>query len=692
MRTVLYNFFVNRHAGISYRYHKVHDGSSGVLKALSWAYLLLMNFAYYILFMHFLAKKPGKEAWDDSTKKLNVKSSESVAYMQEKGFLSPGQFVEKLLPFDVVSFDIFDTLILRSLSIPADVFYLIGEKIGMLDFKNIRIWAESDARFKCFLKNGHYEVTLSDIWKNLSEDTGLDADAGMELEKETELGVCFANPFMLEVFGRLKMAGKKIIITSDMYLSKMFLETLLCKNGFDGYDDIFVSCEYAKSKADGSLYRTVKEKYKGHSICHVGDNEHSDVKQARKNGISALHYQNVNKYTLMYRPFDMSAMVGSAYRAMVNNHLYNGMCSYSLDYEYGYVYGGLFVTGYCSFIKKYCEKNGVDKVLFLSRDGDIVKKVYDHLYPSNNSEYVYWSRKPAVKLMAAFDRHDFFRRFIYHKINQGISIGEALDAMDLHSLKDNLKNWKNIFDEYEAANPVKKPSKFIDLREEDKLSEKNGYLLRRFIEYYWDCVLNEYNAESEAAKTYYSKALAGCRKAVAVDIGWAGSGAVALSVLCKKAWNIPCEITGIVAGTNTVHNAEPDASEAFLQNGSLVSYMFSQSFNRDIMKKHDLNRDYNIFWEIILSSPTKKFDGFGFDDGGNVELRFGKEDYNSEGMKEIQKGILDFAREYKFRFEKFPYMFNISGRDAYAPVLLASGHNEKYLKMIENRYKLEIGV
>jgi len=109
------------------------------------------------------------------------------------------------------------------------------------------------------------------------------------------------------------------------------------------------------------------------------------------------------------------------------------------------------------------------------------------------------------------------------------------------------------------------------------------------------------------------KELKGINRAAAVDIGWAGSGALSLSYLVEKVWKLPCQITGIIAGTNTIHNAEPDAGEIFLQNGKLVSYLFSQSHNRDVMKKHDPDKDYNVYWELLLSSCQRKFLGYGFE-------------------------------------------------------------------------------
>jgi hypothetical protein len=148
----------------------------------------------------------------------------------------------------------------------------------------------------------------------------------------------------------------------------------------------------------------------------------------------------------------------------------------------------------------------------------------------------------------------------------------------------------------------------------------------------------------------------------------------------------------MVAGTNTIHNAEPDASEPFLQSGKLVAYLFSQSHNRDVMKKHDLNRDYNVFWELLLSSPTPQFQGFTLDGNGEVRLNFGRYDENQEGIREIQRGILDFAAQYQSRFSAFPYLLRISGRDAYAPMLVAASYGERYLKRIEQLFRLRVNV
>ncbi|MCM1145032.1 MAG: hypothetical protein NC407_10015 [Lachnoclostridium sp.] len=655
---------------------------------------------------------------------LNIKMSESEAYRKSNPGLLVDAYVDKLKDYDVISFDMFDTLIFRPFALPADLFFLIGEEFDILDFKNIRIWAESDARAKCKERKGHREVTLLDIWKNLEKDTGLSASEGMEKEQEIERKLCYTNPFMLAVWNRLLAMNKKLIVVSDMYLPEDCIAGILEKAGYTGMDKVYVSNIYQKSKSDGGLYREVMKDWRRSdkvSIVHVGDNPHSDRDMARQNGVDALPYPNIDKNIMLYRPLDMSPIVGSAYRAIVSGHLYNGLSVYGMEYEYGFIYGGLFVVGYCSFIHEYYKRQGLDKVLFLSRDGDILKQVYDFLYPEDSTEYVYWSRKAAVKLMSDEDKHDYFRRFIAHKINQNYTIAEILHSMELDSLIGQLADWKEIWlaaekeeqalreevgskrhkkGERRRNEKVKeKKQRFLDLRAEDELTDKNGRLLRQFVEAKWEQVRKIYAPQKTAARKYYAKVLKDCGRVAVVDIGWAGSGAVALAHLVEKVWKLPCQVDGMIAGTNTLHNAEPEASEIFLQKGKLTAYLYSQGHNRDLLKKHDANKNYNVFWELLLSSPTPQFAGFyeGRRNGEtwqyledcDITLTFGKAEENQDKIREIQKGIYDFAKEYQRHFKEFPYMFHISGRDAYAPMLVAASHHERYLRAIEKRFSFE---
>ena len=677
MRLKLYQWLVNRHAGIRSRYHRYHDGAVGAPRFRSWLYLFWLNFCYYFLGCRFLDKEKEAAAYEE--KKLPIGCSESELQMRERQ--SVDQVVERLLAYDVISFDIFDTLLFRPFSEPSDVFYFMGDVFEVMDLKRIRMEQEEEARIIHAGAGGGREISLRDIWKQMERAVGIPAEKGMETELALERRFCYANPFMLQVVNRLYDKGKKMIAVSDMYLPGTFLGKLLTENGYKGIGEVYVSCEYGCGKGDGGLFRiAMSAQPEGAGIIHVGDNPASDIKMAERYGLHTMYYPNVNRKAHCYRAYDMSPVIGGAYRGIVDAHLYSGLETFSPEYEYGYVYGGLFVVGYCAFIHDYCRGHHIEKVLFLSRDGDILKQAYDLLYPGSDTEYVYWSRKAAVKLAACFDRYDYFRRFLFHKQNLNFTVREVLDAMEIGFLEGT-----------------------AGLGPEEVLTEKNAPLLRQAIEAEWEQVLRVYEEQDCAAKRYYGKVLEGVGKAAAVDIGWAGSGAMTLRQLVSRKWKLPCEVVGMIAGTNTIHNAEPDASESFLQSGKLVAYLYSQSHNRDLLKKHDPNKDYNVFWELLLSSPTPQFQGFypGRKQAGclslyredlDITLKFGKYDENQSGICQIQKGILDFVREYHGHFKDLPCMFRISGRDAYAPMLLAAGRGEKYLKEMEKKFHFEVTV
>ncbi len=670
MKTKIYNMLVNRQPGIASRYHSYRDNGKSN-RGVAVLYLLWLNFLYYVL--QFKSVGVRKDCRFYEIKHLYTHDAETTD--PKHRYL--GISLEALAMHDVISFDIFDTLIFRPFSEPADLFYIVGQKLNYMDFKRIRVECEIKAREKKHKQQGTYEVKLTEIWNQVQQATGIDASYGMELEIATELELCYANPYMKRIYDELLAAGKHIVITSDMYLPYDVMEKLLASCGYTGYDMLFVSCDVRMSKGIGDLYQLVKydceSRYgKGISFAHVGDNVNSDVKKANAHGFKAYHYKNVNTNSLLYRAYDMSPIIGGAYRGVVNNNLYSMENHYTLNQEYGFIYGGLFILGYCHYIHEYCKEKSIDKILFLSRDGEIIKKAYDYLYPDDATEYVCISRLAAVKWTAKHLKYDFLRKMVYHKVNQGKTIDDILGEMELSAIKDNFA--------------------LSQISISGTLTSNNVETFVTFLNDNWDDVVECYRLQVAAAGEYYKGIIGDAKSAVAVDIGWAGSGAIALKTLFEKEWNIDCKLTGIVAGTNTATNSEPDMSETMFLDGSLQAYLYSSRDNRDLWKKHNPAKGYNLYFELLTSSASPSFKGFYYDESGEVIPRFGKPEPNPKGISEIQDGIMKFVTEYHKHFSKYPYMFNISGRDAYAPMMLAASHDEKYLKAVYSSFNLTEGV
>lgn len=659
----IYSVLVNRIPGIRDRYKQKREQVHGFSRIFIWTYLLYLNIAYYIFQnkeIGRIEKYPYYEA-----KQLYMENSESSISKR----LSPAIFARNLAMYDIISFDVFDTLILRPFSSPTDLFYLLGDKLNYLDFARIRQEMEWKARQKKQKSEYHYEVTLDDIYTVLSEETGIEKEPAMQMEIDLENRYCFANPYMVKVIQELLKLKKRIIISSDMYLNTKQIQNLLMLCGYPEFAAYYVSCDKTASKSKGDLYNVIKNKEgKDKKYIHVGDNYISDIEEAKKHGFSAELYTNVNHVGMPYRAEDMSVITGGIYRGLVNAHIHNGRKVYSREYEFGYIYGGLFVTGYCQFIHKYVQTHKIDKLLFLARDGDVLLKAYQRLYPDDydKSVYVYWSRLAATKMTAKHYKYDYFRRFLYHKVNQNYCLEQIFSSMEL---EDMLPQFCETY----------------RLTPQTELKDSNIAHLKKYFREHWNEVLAHYEEQLVAGKQYYEEILQGAKTAVAIDIGWAGSGAITLDYLVNKEWELHCSITGVIAGTNTCHNTEPDASETFLQSGKLVSYLYSQKENRDLWKFHDSGKKHNLYWELLLSAPRGGFKGFYLDDDRKYECRFKESPTNIKKIKKMQDGILDFVEQYGKLQSELKELADISGRDAYAPMVnVVHSINKSFMKELSN--------
>lgn len=121
------------------------------------------------------------------------------------------------------------------------------------------------------------------------------ADQIVGIEAAVELRNLVPNSQCLSVFKNLKLLGRKVIITSDMYLPAAAIQAILEAHGLMEFvDELIVSSEFGITKNSGDLFRVVIDKagVPPHRILHVGDNWTNDVVRARENGLVAYHYYN----------------------------------------------------------------------------------------------------------------------------------------------------------------------------------------------------------------------------------------------------------------------------------------------------------------------------------------------------------------------------------------------------------------
>jgi len=207
----------------------------------------------------------------------------------------------------VVSFDVFDTLLLRNVPHPQDIFTIIEEKHQIYNFKKKRIQAEIQAR----KTNFYNEITLNEIYQFLPN---IDMAYEIEVEKES----LFLNLEIYDLYQYAKDLNKTIIVISDMYLDKETLSQILHKNHLDAIEKIYVSSEYRLTKKEGALYERVLQDLNiknPNNVLHIGDNTLSDVIMAKEKGINSIHYQKKLIKNCSYKHFIMKQDVNSLKKA-----------------------------------------------------------------------------------------------------------------------------------------------------------------------------------------------------------------------------------------------------------------------------------------------------------------------------------------------------------------------------------------
>jgi FMN phosphatase YigB (HAD superfamily) len=376
---------------------------------------------------------------------------------------------------NVVSFDVFDTLVLRPFEKPTDIWSFISPEVEKIigkkiNFKKIRKNAEKKARAKSLPAE---EVNLDEIYSHLTQIPLKFRNAIKYLEIESEMRLCFKRFSGSLLYEKAKEKGLKIVAISDTYFESSMLKQLLKKIGYE-IDIVISSSSVKKTKKSGTIYPEVLNflGIKAEEMLHIGDNKNSDIEKANKYNIHTFHlpllrdefYKNTHYKRLFYKKKKCiltSAIIGAMIEKLDqmevqpdNKTLFGGKA-----YNIGFNACGGLLFAFTTWVHNIAEKYKIEKIYFLARDGFIMQKAMQILYKETRFEtfYLECSRKSleplsvsnvkeAMEVLSKGHRRTTLKNFVIQRLECDPRKLTESDLIEFgfESLNDTVKRKKDI--------------------------------------------------------------------------------------------------------------------------------------------------------------------------------------------------------------------------------------------------------
>lgn len=311
----------------------------------------------------------------------------------------------------VCSFDIFDTVLTRSVCHPEVVFIYaarmakdhLPSACPPVQFAHVRKRAEVRAR--------HWygeSTTLNRIYNELQKSLGLSTQATEQLkaaELAVEQRVLYPVPSVQPALQSLRERGVNLAFTSDMYLPAAFLRKRLIEHDlWRAEDRLFVSCAHGVQKGGGRLFEPVLQEMQcdAHDAIHIGNSEYADVKGARTAGLQAIHFDdgNPNRYEQILADHApktaglTGCMAGASRYARLHTEVHSDREKALRDVAASVM--APVLTGFVLWILDRVRDQRLKRLYFTSRDGHalipIARQLANALEVDCTFKYLYLSR------------------------------------------------------------------------------------------------------------------------------------------------------------------------------------------------------------------------------------------------------------------------------------------------------------
>lgn len=378
---------------------------------------------------------------------------------------------------------------------------------------------------------------------------------------------------------------------------------------------------------------------------------------------SDIEYRNITDIGEKYRPFLYKNAVTALYTNLVNMRFHSKAEAEPLFYEYGFICGGILTCGFCQYLDRLARQEGIDKFLFVARDGDIMKQIYEKYFHHVNADYLKFSRFASYELIF----EDFPEEYIDKNIKP----------------RSNRKNVDNSIKKILSECGLEFLEKYLEeagFQTDTVLTTTNYSQFRKFILHHKDEIVMQFSETCRAAEQYFMDAISGNKKVCIVDLGWHGKSIVYLKYLCEKKYHWLGQITGVMVGAS-----DSTVAQNYIRKGIIHTYAFENEYWRGMGARNGKKMAYKecICLEGLFSSPTDTLLRYTFNKRGMPDFIYGKKNENVHVINQIHQGIRDFSEQFMPVIKK--YNLVITARDAYTPIDAAM-HNQNYVDMLYKRY------
>ena len=358
----------------------------------------------------------------------------------------------------VVSFDLFDTLAIRNISSFEGVLKLVDARfrekgINIPNFVNKRLKTEKELSFDNAPK-------LGEIYTEVLKDFGefsFSADELAGIEFEVDKNLIEERRDVVDLLNGLVKKNKLVYITSDSYYTKEQISQILERIGVASVTDVLISCEYGTSKT-GNLFEELKAVSGEADILHVGDDIVADIESAKRHGINTFQIYSAAELLELVGGLKLSETENSLSDqikvGMFVANLFNSPFQFEDDEkrihaedakDVGYLFCAPVIMDFTKWFEEESKDAGNTNRWLCARDGYLLKRLYEIMFPSQKAEYFYTSRISAIRAgVESIDDIEYVDGMKFSgeckenlKIRFGIS-AEVLDTADIDNGQEGL--------------------------------------------------------------------------------------------------------------------------------------------------------------------------------------------------------------------------------------------------------------